>query len=341
MTHHDQRMAALGGFRPRPARSQPSPCRQPARGRRRDGDQECARRLHAPQRRRQHLGHEVPPKTSPPRAPSDKGPLFEPARTARSIATRPSTTSPTRAGRCDGRTSQGGGRRRRRRSQARRERLFDAACCVLATTALILGHRVSRMVRSCADVRRGHRARQYRARSDRRRRSSGSAWPARWRGQGRSADQIWPFCRDAWDFRNHDCWSSCRTAISRRTLMRQCLFDAWHSVLLARALSTARESARIAEIAAKAAKEVAYHLDRSGGARRSRLGDGTEESAAVGCSEALDYALALCRRDAFADRRLRSGPMAERRFRARSGGPRSKRACSTPIVTHVFDRGRH
>ena len=61
------------------------------------------------------------------------------------------------------------------------------------------------------------------------------------------------------------------------TLARQFLFDAWH-VLLLSALSRSSD-ARIAGIAAKAAKEVAYHVERSGD-WVIRLGDGTDESRA-------------------------------------------------------------
>ena len=59
------------------------------------------------------------------------------------------------------------------------------------------------------------------------------------------------------------------------TTARQFLFDAWHLPLL-RALSCSRD-ARIGEIAAKAAKEAAYHVERSAD-WVIRLGDGTDES---------------------------------------------------------------
>ena len=59
------------------------------------------------------------------------------------------------------------------------------------------------------------------------------------------------------------------------TITRQFLFDAWHELALA-ALSRSRDE-RIAGIAAKAAKEVAYHVERSGD-WVIRLGDGTDES---------------------------------------------------------------
>ena len=92
-------------------------------------------------------------------------------------------------------------------------------------------------------------------------------------GRGRDADAL-AFLRDAWDFRN-------LLLVERpngdfgQTLMRQFLFDAWHAPML-KALEGSADP-RIAEIAAKAGKEVAYHLERSADLV-IRLGDGTEES---------------------------------------------------------------
>jgi ring-1,2-phenylacetyl-CoA epoxidase subunit PaaC len=92
-------------------------------------------------------------------------------------------------------------------------------------------------------------------------------------GKGRSADDI-AYLRDAWDFRN-------LLLVERpngdfgHTLMRQFLFDAFHLELL-KVLQSSSDP-RVAEIAAKAAKEVAYHLERSSDLV-IRLGDGTEES---------------------------------------------------------------
>jgi len=92
-------------------------------------------------------------------------------------------------------------------------------------------------------------------------------------GRGRSADDL-AFLRDAWHFSN-------LLLVERpnrdfgHTLMRQFLFDAWHQPMLT-ALEDSTD-ARIAEIAAKAGKEVAYHLERSADLV-IRLGDGTEES---------------------------------------------------------------
>lgn len=92
-------------------------------------------------------------------------------------------------------------------------------------------------------------------------------------GRGRDADAL-AFRRDAWDFHN-------LLLVERPngdfgvTLMRQFLFDAWHLPLL-KALEGSTD-ARIAAIARKAGKEVAYHLERSADLV-IRLGDGTEES---------------------------------------------------------------
>jgi ring-1,2-phenylacetyl-CoA epoxidase subunit PaaC len=92
-------------------------------------------------------------------------------------------------------------------------------------------------------------------------------------GKGRSADDL-AYLRDAWDFRN-------LLLVERpngdfgHTLMRQFLFDAFHFELL-KALQSSSDP-RVAEIAAKAAKEVAYHLERSSDLV-IRLGDGTDES---------------------------------------------------------------
>ena len=78
-------------------------------------------------------------------------------------------------------------------------------------------------------------------------------------GKGRTADDL-AYLRDAWDFRN-------LLLVERpngdfgHTLMRQFLFDAYHLELL-KALSASSDP-RVAEIAAKAGKEVAYHLERS------------------------------------------------------------------------------
>jgi ring-1,2-phenylacetyl-CoA epoxidase subunit PaaC len=92
-------------------------------------------------------------------------------------------------------------------------------------------------------------------------------------GRGRDADAL-AFRRDVWDFRN-------LLLVERpngdfgQTLMRQFLFDAWHQPML-KALEGSSDP-RIAAIAAKAGREVAYHLERSADLV-IRLGDGTAES---------------------------------------------------------------
>jgi ring-1,2-phenylacetyl-CoA epoxidase subunit PaaC len=92
-------------------------------------------------------------------------------------------------------------------------------------------------------------------------------------GKGRSADNL-AYLRDAAEFRNV-------LLVERpngdfgQTLMRQFLFDAWHLDLL-QALEKSSYD-RVAEIAAKAVKEVSYHFERSADLI-IRLGDGTVES---------------------------------------------------------------
>lgn len=92
-------------------------------------------------------------------------------------------------------------------------------------------------------------------------------------GKGRSGDDL-AFLRDAGAFRNV-------LLVERpngdfgHTLMRQFLFDAWHVEFLAAAAGSS--DPRVAEIALKASKEAAYHLERSADLV-VRLGDGSEES---------------------------------------------------------------
>jgi ring-1,2-phenylacetyl-CoA epoxidase subunit PaaC len=92
-------------------------------------------------------------------------------------------------------------------------------------------------------------------------------------GKGRDADAL-AMLRDAWDFR------SCLLVEQPngdfgQTMMRQFLFDAWHLAMLRHLQSSTDE--RVAQIAAKAVKEVTYHVERSGETVIG-LGDGTSES---------------------------------------------------------------
>jgi len=126
-------------------------------------------------------------------------------------------------------------------------------------------------------------------------------------GKGRSADDL-AYQRDTHEFRN-------ALLVERpngdygATLMRQFLFDAWHYLLLTEL--TRSSEIRVAEIAAKALKEVSYHLDRSTDLV-IRLGDGTAESH-LRMQDALDdlwsYAGELFVADAF-DEQLAAGGVA-------------------------------
>ncbi|WP_293577291.1 1,2-phenylacetyl-CoA epoxidase subunit PaaC [Phaeobacter sp.] len=91
--------------------------------------------------------------------------------------------------------------------------------------------------------------------------------------KGQSADDL-AFLRDAWDFRNLLLCEIPNEDFGR-TLMRQFLFDTWHSIQLGHLTKSSDE--RVAAIAAKASKEAAYHLERSADTVVG-LGDGTEES---------------------------------------------------------------
>lgn len=101
-------------------------------------------------------------------------------------------------------------------------------------------------------------------------------------GAGRSADDL-AMTRDAWDFRNLLLVEQPNGDFGR-TLMRSFLFDHWHRPMLERLTGSSDE--RVAAIAAKAVKEVAYHADRSAELVVA-LGDGTVESHAR-MQEALD-----------------------------------------------------
>jgi len=96
---------------------------------------------------------------------------------------------------------------------------------------------------------------------------------ARYSGGGRAEDQL-AFLRDGDAYRNLQLAEQPNGNYAD-TIARQFYFDAWHLRLL-HALTTSRD-ARVAEIAAKAMKEVAYHAERSAD-WVVRLGDGTEVS---------------------------------------------------------------
>jgi ring-1,2-phenylacetyl-CoA epoxidase subunit PaaC len=92
-------------------------------------------------------------------------------------------------------------------------------------------------------------------------------------GIGRDEDQL-AFVRDSGDFRNVLLVEQPNGDYAVTTA-RQFYFDVWHSLVLKKVQHSS--DARVAEIAAKALKEVTYHVERS----RDwvvRLGDGTSES---------------------------------------------------------------
>jgi len=90
---------------------------------------------------------------------------------------------------------------------------------------------------------------------------------------GRTEDDL-AYLRDAHEFRNALLVEQPNGNYAD-TIVRQFFFDAWHRPMLD---GLARSSdARIAAIAAKAVKEVTYHLHRSADLV-VRLGDGTDES---------------------------------------------------------------
>jgi ring-1,2-phenylacetyl-CoA epoxidase subunit PaaC len=96
---------------------------------------------------------------------------------------------------------------------------------------------------------------------------------ARLKGAGRDEDQF-AFRRDAHEFRNLLLVEQPNGNYAD-TLARQFLFDHWHLLAL-KALARSKD-ARVAEIAAKGAKEASYHAERSSD-WVIRLGDGTDES---------------------------------------------------------------
>lgn len=92
-------------------------------------------------------------------------------------------------------------------------------------------------------------------------------------GRGRDGDAL-AFRRDVLDFRN--CWLVEQpNGDFAQTMARQFLFSTWQKMLFDHL--TASSDERIAAVAAKAVKEVAYHAELAA-EWVIRLGDGTEES---------------------------------------------------------------
>jgi len=99
------------------------------------------------------------------------------------------------------------------------------------------------------------------------------AYAGEFEGEGRDEDAL-AFRRDAHEFRNA-LLAEQPNGDYAETTARQFLFDHWHALTL-RALARSHDE-RVAAIAAKASKEVAYHVERSTD-WVIRLGDGTELS---------------------------------------------------------------
>ena len=96
---------------------------------------------------------------------------------------------------------------------------------------------------------------------------------SRFEETGRSEDAL-AFSRDSGEFRNLLLVEQPNGSYAD-TMARQFFFDVWHGLLLAGLVGS--HDSRVAEIAAKAQKEVAYHVERSAD-WLIRLGDGTGES---------------------------------------------------------------
>lgn len=102
-------------------------------------------------------------------------------------------------------------------------------------------------------------------------------------GKDRTADTL-AYHRDVWDFRSLLLVEQPNGDFGR-TIMRQFLFDAFNVLNLNALMESSDE--RIAGIAAKSAKEAAYHLERSTETVIA-LGDGSDESHAR-MQAALDW----------------------------------------------------
>ena len=150
---------------------------------------------------------------------------------------------------------------------------------------------------------------------------------ARAAAQGRSEDEL-AFLRDGGAFRNLQLVEMPNGDFAT-TMARQFYFDQAHLLLL-RALARSTD-ARVAEIAAKAVKEVTYHAERSAD-WVIRLGDGTDESHAR-MQRALDalwpYTGEMFAADAI---ELRADRRRHRRRRARRCASRGSPRCDAVLA---------
>jgi ring-1,2-phenylacetyl-CoA epoxidase subunit PaaC len=130
-------------------------------------------------------------------------------------------------------------------------------------------------------------------------------------GRGRSEDDL-AYFRDERDFTNAQLFEL-ENGDFGRTMARQLLASAWH-VGLYDALSDSAD-AGVAAVAAKAVKEVRYHLDHAA-TWVVRLGDGTEEShrrMQAGLDDVWPFAAELFEVDALVERLVTAGVAADPR----------------------------
>ena len=166
-------------------------------------------------------------------------------------------------------------------------------CCVSATSPLILGQRLSEWCGHAPVLEVDLSLANRRARPDRpgdasRCRSSPARSKARAATRMRS-----PSVRDVLDFRNCLLVEQPNGDFAQTRSRASSCFDAG-KICCSAALTRIEATQRIAAIAAKAVKEVAYHA-RARDDWMVRLGDGTEESRKRGCS-ARSTTVALHRR---------------------------------------------
>lgn len=150
--------------------------------------------------------------------------------------------------------------------------LLFGFCCRMGDNTLILGHRISEWCGVAPvleeDIALANTALDLIGQTQ--------MWlglAAETSGAGKTADDL-AMKRDVMDFHN-------LLLVERPngdfgcTMMRQFLFDIWHLEMLKALQSSSEQS--VADIAAKAVKEVSYHAERSSDTV-IRLGDGTPES---------------------------------------------------------------
>jgi len=167
---------------------------------------------------------------------------------------------------------------------------------------------------------------------------------SRFARKGRDEDEL-AFLRDSGEFRNLLIAEQPNGNFAD-TIARQFLFDLWHELALdALARST---DARIAAIAAKAAKEVAYHVERSSD-WVIRLGDGSDESHArmqAAIDDLWTYTGEMFVADAEETKLIDAGIAADVRllaepWRRRVDAVLDEATIKVPASTHMQRGGKH